>query len=53
MGCQGIQRSLPALLRGKLERGKTYIVRKREHLGEECGILDGRRGLREHRLELV
>ena len=42
---QGLQRSLPALQRGKIERRKTSVVRKREEFAEKCGILDGRRGL--------
>ena len=41
-GClcgQGFQRSLPALLRGKIEHGIASIVRERQHLGKERGIL--------------
>ena len=47
------QRSLPALRRGQIERGIASIVRQRQHLGEERGVLDRGRGLREHRIELV
>ena len=50
---QRFQRSLPALFRGQLERGIASIIRERQHLGEECGILDRGRGLCEHRIELV
>src|SRR5262245_22816998 len=47
------QRSLPALLRGELDRGITSIVRQRQHLGKERGILRRCRGLLEHTIELV
>ncbi len=39
---QRFQRSLPALFRGQLERGIASIIRQRQHLGEECGILEAR-----------
>ena len=42
-GClcgQRFQRSLSALLRGKLEQGIAAIVRERQHLGKERGILN-------------
>jgi len=44
---------LPALLRGELERGIASIVRQRQHLGKERGILHGCRALCEHRIELI
>src|SRR6516162_3876312 len=47
------QRSLPALLRGELDRGIASIVRQRQHLGKERGILRRCRGLLEHTIELV
>ena len=48
-----LQRSLPALRRGQIERGIAAIVRQRQHFGEQRGVLDRGRGLREHRIELV
>ena len=51
--CQGFQRSLPALFRGKIDCGISSIIRQRQHLGKERGILGRGRGLREHRIELV
>ena len=50
---QRFQRSLPALLRGQVERGIPSIVWERQHLGEECGILRRGRGLCENRIKLV
>src|SRR5580693_1084678 len=50
---QRFQRSLPSLLRGQLERGIASVIRKRQHLGEECGILRRGRGPCEQRIELV
>ena len=50
---QRLQRSLPALRRGQIERGIASVVRQRQHLGEKRGVLDRGRGLREHRVELV
>ncbi len=50
---QGFQRSLPALLRVQLERGIASIVRQRQHLGKECGILFGGRGLCQQRIEFI
>ena len=47
------QRFLPALLRRQFERGIASVVRQRQHLGKERGILSGGRGLRQHRIELV
>ena len=43
-----LQCSLPALLRGQIERGIASIVRERQHLGKERRVLDRGRGLREH-----
>ena len=50
---QRLQRSLPALLRGQFERGIASIIRQRQHLGKERGILRRGRGLRQQRIELV
>jgi len=50
---QRFQRSLPALLRGRVERRIAPIIRERQHLGEECGILRRGRGLCENRIKLV
>ena len=47
------QRSLPSLRRGQIECRIASVVRKRKHLGEQRGVLDRSRGLREHRIELV
>ena len=47
------QRSLPALLRGELERGIASIVRQRQHLGKERGVLRRCRGLFEQGIEFV
>ena len=33
------QRSLPALLRGQIERGIASVVRQRQHLGKQCRVL--------------
>jgi hypothetical protein len=51
-GNKGLQRSLPALLGGQIERGIAAIVRQRQHLGKECRILRIGRGLRQRRVEL-
>ena len=50
---QGLQRSLPALLRSQFERGIASIIRQRQHLGKERGVLRGSRGLRQHHIEFV
>ena len=42
---QRFQRSLPALYRAQRERGIASIIRQRQHLGKECGILKRGRGL--------
>jgi hypothetical protein len=47
------QRSLPALLRGEVERRIASIIRQRQHLSKQCGMLDRSRGLREQSVELV
>jgi len=44
---------LPALLRGQLERGVASIIRERQHLRKQRGILGRGRGLREQGIELV
>src|SRR6476660_1095989 len=44
---QGFQRSLSALLWSKVEYWIASIVRQREHLGKERGVLFGCRGLGE------
>jgi len=48
-----LQRSLSALFRDQIERSISSIVRERQHLGKQPGILGRGRGLREHRIELV
>ena len=48
-----LQRFLPALLRRQFEGGIPAIIRQREHLGNECGVLDRGRSLREQSIELV
>src|SRR5262249_9411399 len=48
-----LQRFLPALLRHRFEGGIPAIVRQRKHLGNECGVLDRGRSLREQSIELV
>ena len=50
---QRFQRSLPALFRGQLKRGIASIIRERQHLGKERGILGRGRGLRQQSIELV
>ena len=37
--CQGFQRSLPALFRGKIDCGISFIIRQRQHLGEQRRVL--------------
>jgi hypothetical protein len=44
---------LPALLRVEIERRIPAIIRQRQHLGNQCGVLDRSRGLRQQRVELV
>ena len=44
---------MPALFRGQIERGITSIIRDRQHLRKERGILDTGRVLREQGIELV
>ena len=48
-----LQRFLPTLLRHQFEGGIPAIVRQRKHLGNECGVLDRGRSLREQGIELV
>jgi hypothetical protein len=48
-----LQRSLPALLRGKLDCGVAPIMRQRKHLGKERGVLRRCRGLFEQSIEFV
>ena len=50
---QRFQRCLPSLLRRQFQRGIASVIRERQHLGKECGILRRGRSLREHRIELV
>ena len=48
-----VQRSFPALLGSQLERGIAPIVRQRQHLGQERGVLRGCRGPSKEHIELV
>jgi hypothetical protein len=48
-----LQRFLPALLRRQFEGGIPAIVWQRKHLGNERGVLDRGRSLREQSIELV
>ena len=48
-----VHRSLPALPRGELEHGIPSIVRQRQHLDEERGVLGRRPRLSEERVEFV
>src|SRR5262249_60296646 len=48
-----VQRFLPALMRHQFEGVISAIVRQRKHLGNECGVLDRGRSLREQSIELV
>ena len=48
-----VQRSFPALLGCQFERGIASIVRQRQHLGQERGVLRGCRGLSKEHIELV
>ena len=48
-----LHRSLPTLLRGKVEHGIASVVPKRQHLGKQRGVLGKGRGLCEQGIELV
>ncbi len=50
---QGVQRSLPAVLWVQIQRRIVSIIRQRQHLGKECGVLRRSRSRREHGIELV
>ena len=45
--------SLPALRPGQIERGIASVVRQRKHFGEQRGVFNRGRCLRQHRIELV
>ena len=48
-----LQRSLPTLGRGQIERGIASIIRQRQHLGKQRHVLDRGRSPRQQRIELV
>jgi hypothetical protein len=47
------QRPLSALLRRQFERGIAPIIPKGQHLGNQCRVLPGGRGLRQQGVKLV